>query len=181
MQKAETKHRKYQVLKWIDALERGYPGHDHYPPTASNLALHMIEAGVREDALSNKFGWGALRKPYNPEMVNYMKSYLQTVISRYEMRLFRLRDIVKSERNTYALEIGLEDEKMQSGYRVKAYFLSSRGRNELADLEDMARQHHEMTPRTYRQDSVDKLVLPKREGRGSWWTSEQVLRKGTGV
>lgn len=182
MQKAETKHRKYQVLKWIEALEGGYPdGRSAYPPTLSNLTLHMLEADVRKDAMIRLYGRGALRKPYNKRMVNYFKAYLNNLMGRYQRRLFNIRKMPKSERNTYAFEAGVERKKYHIGHKVKAYFLSTQGRRELDELHAMAQEHHEMTPTTYRQDSVDKLIVPKDQGRGSWWPTEIVLRRGTRI
>ena len=175
MQQFETKHRKYQVLKWIKALEEGYPGTGKYPPTISNLSLHMVEAGVHEDALKAKFGNRAFLGGYSKDMLNYMKSYLLTLMSNYQRYIFNEQEVIKRKGNSYALEKGLES---RSGYKVTGYFLSTRGRRELKRLHEMARRHHELTPTTYRQDSVDELTLPKKKRR-TWGVTEQVLRRNT--
>lgn len=171
MKQFKTKHRKYQILKWIDALEDGYPGNGTYPPTISNLSLHMVEAGVHEDALKAKFGRGAMIGGYSTELLNYMKSYLLTLMSNYQRYIFDEKKIAKRERWSYALQKGLES---RSGFQVTRYKLSTRGRRELDELHDMARRHHELTPMNYRQDQVDILILPK-ENRRTWDLTEQEL------
>lgn len=122
-------HRKYQLLKWIAALEDGYSDLSTCPPTAPNLAYYLIsDADYRTQAINEKFNRFRQSKK---EVLTFIKNDISRRMQQYAPELFDQYAVRKTEENHITLSEGIETRKVTT----TSYALSSRGRSALNSLE----------------------------------------------
>lgn len=153
------KHRKYQLLKWIEAFDQDIPDLSEYHPTASNLAYFLItETDYRQAKLEEEFQRREVRRP-SKEVFQYVKRDLTRRFEQYNPNLFEKTTVSKTERNHKTLEKGLEDRKVST----TAYYLSETGENKLDWLSDRiaAKQNLVETQKTNYQlsDGLNKTKI----------------------
>ncbi len=139
-------HRLYQLLSWIDALGRGYdaPRYSqdipedrvvdkvHHEPTASNIAYYLLHDGdYKQEPPIDRFASWDRRDVYKPvftEVKNDVTRYLE----QYPADLFSTESVRKTPDTHPALADGHESRRV----KTTAYYLSARGRERLAQLQE---------------------------------------------
>lgn len=76
MSRAANGVRCYLLLKWIDALEKGYGSYNgvKQPPTTSNLAYFILREDAMKDLLTNTHDRMELREPFSADALDYTKT-----------------------------------------------------------------------------------------------------------
>lgn len=141
-------HRLFQLLKWIDALSRGYEApnrrprpaetplkdESHRTPTISNLAYYLLtDAEYNKNTLEDRFSSHALRGTPDKKVFNYIKQDLTRHLAQYPGDLFTTATVQKTTEDHPTFDAGLESRCVEA----KAYYLTKHGRDRLADLTDV--------------------------------------------
>lgn len=141
-------HRLFQLLSWIDALSRRYASPDsqrrpaetplkdesHRTPTISNLAYYLLtDAEYNEEALKDRFSHHAVRGTPDKEVFTDVKQDLTRHLAQYPGDLLRTKTVRKSAEDHPTFDAGLESRCVEA----KAYYLTKRGQERLADLTDV--------------------------------------------
>ena len=150
-------HRLYQLLSWIDALSRGYDvlrySQDipedrvvdkvHHEPTASNIAYYLLHDGdYKEEPPIDRFASWEGQDGYGPAFTE-VKNDVTRYLEQYPADLFSTESVRKTPDTHPALADGHESRRV----KTTAYYLSARGRERLAQLQERMEYKRQLVTR----------------------------------
>lgn len=162
-------HRLHQVLSWVDALSRGYDTPDsrqvsaenpiwdgpHRTPTVSNLAYYLLtDAEYNQDTLKDQFSRHEVLGDPTKNMFKYVKQDITRHLTQYPSDLFTNKRVQKTPKNHPSFDDGFESRQV----KAKAYYLTERGRNRLAELTDLIQFKSELVTTKQTKRSRDRRV-----------------------
>lgn len=127
--------REYQVLRWIKGLNEGYPGRDvHQPPSSSNLAAYMLDAGALGSPATTKWAAWELNQP-TPEVRQWAVDHVSYLLRTYHGQGtigWRPHTVKKTPAN----HLGLREGWTERQIRVRYPYLTAEGHDYLAYQEE---------------------------------------------